>query len=134
MESIENIKEVGLKMTPQRIAVYQAMIDLRHTQLDTIVAYLNERHTTMTLSTVYRVLESFCKAGLIGLVCHPETGECYYDITAREHHHVFDGDVIEDYNDLELTEIVKTYIAKKRPDLKDIEKVQVQITINKCST
>ena len=130
MESIENIKNAGLKLTPQRIAVYRAMIALRHAQLEAIVKYLNERHGRITLSTVYRVLESFCKAGVLSLVCHPDTGECYYDITAANHHHVFSGEHIEDYNDEQLTQLVREYIKANRPEIKDIEKIQVLITTN----
>ena len=106
MESLENIKLAGLKLTPQRIAVYKAMMTLRHAKLEAIVAHLSADGNTMTLSTIYRILESFCKNGLLSLVCHPETGECYYDITVKEHHHVFDGAKIVDYDDNELTKLV----------------------------
>ena len=129
MESIENIKAAGLKLTPQRIAVYKSMIKLRHARLEAIVEDLKTDHDNLTLSTVYRVLDSFCDAGLLSLVCHPETGECYYDITVRNHHHLFNGNEIVDYNDEELTEMIREYIKKKRPELNDIEKIQVQITI-----
>ena len=132
MESLENIKLAGLKLTPQRIAVYKAMMTLRHAKLEAIVAHLSADGNTMTLSTIYRILESFCKNGLLSLVCHPETGECYYDITVKEHHHVFDGAKIVDYDDNELTKLVHEYIKRKKPELKDIGQIQVQITINNC--
>ncbi|MCF0209430.1 MAG: transcriptional repressor [Bacteroidaceae bacterium] len=129
MEDIENIKAAGLKMTPQRIAVYRTMMTLRHAKLEQIVESLKAEYSNLTLSTVYRVLESFCKAGVLSLVCHPETGECYYDITVKNHHHLFNGSEIVDYRDEELTSLVREFIQTKRPDLKDIEKIQVQITI-----
>ena len=58
----------------------------------------------MTLSTIYRILDTFCKAGILSLVCHPGTGKCYYDICVTEHHHVFDEREIMDYMDPELTD------------------------------
>ena len=131
MESIDNIRNAGLKLTPQRIAVYSAMISLRHARLEAIVKYLNEHYGRITLSTVYRVLESFCEAGLLSLVCRPDTCECYYYITASDHHHLFSGDTISDYQDEELTQLVLGYIKSKRPDIQDIEKIQVLITTNK---
>ena len=130
MESIENIKEAGLKLTPQRIAVYKSMMKLRHAKLDEIVDDLKREYDNLTLSTVYRVLDSFCAAGLLSLVSHPDTGECYYDITAHNHHHVFDGNKIMDYNDDDLTRLVREYIKEKHPEIYDIEKIQVQITLN----
>ncbi|MCF0218352.1 MAG: transcriptional repressor [Muribaculaceae bacterium] len=130
METIDNIRKAGLKMTPQRIAVYKTMIELRHAKLEAIVEHLRETYSNMTLSTVYRVLESFCKNGLLTLVCRPDNGECYYDITIKNHHHVFDGNKIIDYNDEELTKLVSDYLHKRNPDLKDISKIQVQITLS----
>ena len=134
MESIENIKAAGLKLTPQRKAVYEVMMKLRHAKLEEIVESLKAEYDNRTLSTVYRVLESFCRAGLLSLISHPETGDCYYDITVKSHHHVFDGNEIVDYKDDELTQLVRKYISEKRPDLKGIDKIQVQITINPDSS
>ena len=57
MESIENIKKAGLKLTPQRTAVYKTMMKLGHARLEEIVAHLHAEDETMTLSTVYRVLQ-----------------------------------------------------------------------------
>ncbi|MCF0202956.1 MAG: transcriptional repressor [Bacteroidaceae bacterium] len=130
MYSVENIKKAGLKLTPQRQAVYEAMMALRHARLEEIVAYMKGHHNAMTLSTVYRVLESFCSVGLLTLVCHPETGDCYYDITTKEHHHVFNGTNIVDLCDDELSEMVREYISAKRPEIKDIDRIQIQITMS----
>ena len=129
MESIENIRAAGLKLTPQRIAVYKSMMKLRHAKLEAIVEDLKSDCDKLTLSTVYRVLDSFCKAGVLSLVCHPESGECYYDITVQHHHHLFNGSKILDYEDNELTRMVLEHIHKKRPELSDIENIQVHITI-----
>ncbi|MCF0183159.1 MAG: transcriptional repressor [Bacteroidaceae bacterium] len=130
MEAEDKIKEAGLKLTPQRVAVYKAMMALRHAQVEDIVDYIKVSYGSLTLSTVYRVLESFCNVGLLSLVCHPETGECYYDITVRSHHHVFRGERIIDLDDEELTALVREYVIRNRPDLTSINRVQVQITLN----
>ncbi|MCF0173378.1 MAG: transcriptional repressor [Bacteroidales bacterium] len=129
MESFDIIKAAGLKLTPQRKAVYKSMMKLRHARLEEIVEDLKQEYDNLTLSTVYRVLDSFCKAGLLSLVCRPDTGECYYDITTEGHHHLFDRGSIVDYCDDNLTRLVQEYIRENRPDIRDIEKIQVQITI-----
>lgn len=134
MESTDKIRKAGLKLTPQRKAVYEAMTELRHATLESIISYVQSKDEGITLSTIYRILDSFCNAGVLSLVCHPETGKCYYDITVHEHHHLFDGQQIVDYEDPDLTLLVRQYLEKKNLSSTDIDKIQVQIILNKCST
>ncbi len=134
METTDTIRKAGLKMTPQRRAVYEAMMELRHAPIEAIIAKVQSKDKEMTLSTIYRVLDSFCKAGILSLVCHPETGKCNYDITVREHHHLFDGERIMDYDDAELTRLIRQYLESHNIPAADIEKIQVQITLHKSLT
>lgn len=134
METTDKIREVGLKLTPQRKAVYEAMMELRHAPIESIISCVQSKDKEITLSTVYRILDSFCKAGLLSLVCHPETGKCYYDITVHNHHHLFNGQQIMDYEDPELTRLIQQYLGKKNLASADIGKIQVQIILNKCLT
>ena len=78
----------------------------------------------------YRILDSFCKANLLSHVFHPELGKNYYDITVAEHHHIFEGQQIMDYKDEGLTELIRQYLKNKNFASVDIDKIQVQITIN----
>lgn len=71
MEGTDKIREAGLKLTPQRKAVYEAMTELRHAPIEEIISCVQSKDKEITLSTVYRILDSFCKAGLLSLVCHP---------------------------------------------------------------
>ena len=128
MESIENIKHAGLKLTPQRRMIYEAMMQLRHATLDDIEEHLKSEGTLMTTSTVYRVLDSFCRANLLSLFFHPETGKGYYDITTREHHHIFSSNQVSDFEAPGLSVVVRDYLRKQHIPEEDIEKVQVQIT------
>ena len=110
------------------------MMELRHAPIEAIIAKVQSKDKEMTLSTIYRVLDSFCKAGILSLVCHPETGKCNYDITVHEHHHLFDGEQIMDYDDAELTRLIRQYLESHNIPAADIEKIQVQITLNKSFT
>lgn len=134
MKTTDRIREAGLKLTPQRRAVYEAMMELRHAPIEAIIACVQAKDKEITLSTVYRILDSFCKANLLSLVCHPETGKCHYDITVREHHHLFDGEKIVDYEDTELTRLIQQYLERHNITAADIDKIQVQITLNKSLT
>lgn len=131
METVNKIRDTGLKVTPQRKSVYEVMMRLRHATMDEIIAGVQKKDSSMTLSTIYRILDTFCKAGLLSLVCHPGTGKCYYDICVTEHHHVFDGREIMDYIDPELTGMIRDYLQHRHFALGEIEKIQVQITLNK---
>ncbi len=130
MDSGETIKDAGLKVTPQRKAVFEAMTQLCHATADDVVTMLHRNGNDMTVSTVYRVLDSFCKTGILSQVSHPETGRCYYDINAREHSHLFSGKQIIDYDDEELTEMVRKYLKGKEDIPGKINRVQIQIILN----
>ena len=106
MEAIDKIREAGLKLTPQRKAVYEAMMELRHAPIEAIISCVQSKDKEITLSTVYRILDSFYKAGLLSQVYHPQTNKCYYDITVHSHHHLFYGQQIVDYEDPELTQLI----------------------------
>lgn len=129
METIEDIKNAGLRITPQRKAVYEAMIELRHATIDEIIKKVQSQDSEITVSTVYRILDSFCAANLLSLVFHPDMGKSYYDITVSEHHHVFKGQQIVDYIDDGLTALIRQYLKENDFASEDIGKVQVQIII-----
>ncbi len=131
MEAIDKIREAGLKLTPQRKAVYEAMMELRHAPIEAIISCVQSKDKEITLSTVYRILDSFYKAGLLSQVYHPQTNKCYYDITVHSHHHLFYGQQIVDYENPELTQLIQQHLEKKNLVSADIEKIQVQITVNK---
>lgn len=134
MNEANKIKEVGLKVTPQRKKIYGAMMQLHHATVEDIVAVLHEQGEDMTVSTVYRVLDSFCSAGLLTLVPHPETGRCYYDVTVKEHSHVFSDLQIMDYDDSGLLGMVRKYLEDKADVPGEIDRIQIQITVNKSVT
>ena len=130
METIDNIKLAGLRITPQRKAVYEAMMELRHASIDEIIKKVQSKDGEMTVSTIYRILNSFCTANLLSNIFNPDAGKSYYDITGAEHHHVFKGEQVMDYMDDELTAMIRKYLKNKNFASEDIEKVQVQIIIN----
>ena len=130
MEITEIISNAGVKMTPQRKVVYYVMMEVRHASIDEITKCGQSKDNEIIISTIYRILDSFCKANLLSRVFHPEVGKSYYDITVTEHHHIFGGESILDYMDEELTELIRQYLKEKNFASVDISRIQVQITIN----
>ena len=43
MEAIDKIREAGLKLTPQRKAVYEAMMELRHAPIEAIISCVQSK-------------------------------------------------------------------------------------------
>jgi Fe2+ or Zn2+ uptake regulation protein len=130
MTIVEIIKKTGLKTTPQRKMVYELMTALRHGSIDEIIAGVQQQNPEITISTVYRILDSFCEVGLLSKLKHPN-GKWFFDITTSDHHHVFTNIGIIDYTDPELTELIKnrlqdTTLFKHL----DIEKISIQIITN----
>ena len=136
MTTTDKIKQAGLKVTPQRIVVYEVMTKLGHAQMEEILSAVQAKVCNMTPSTVYRILDSFCKANLLAMMCHPETGKCYYDITTHEHHHLYVGNKIVDFDDSELSALIRRYLKEKYVVESDeeIAKIQVQIITHKKTT
>lgn len=132
VESVSKIKESGLKLTPQRRMVYEAMAHLHHAAVEDIVSFLQAAGENVTVSTVYRILDSFCKAGLLSTITNPDTGKSYYDITVHEHMHVFSGGGISDYEDEGLLQMIRRYIEEKGDLAGRIKRIQVQVVMDDC--
>ncbi|HJB84250.1 MAG TPA: transcriptional repressor [Candidatus Alistipes merdigallinarum] len=113
MERIKRLlQEKGLKVTTQRIIVYQVMERLCHATADSVAKEVRSIVPTITVATVYHILESLCQTGLISRL-DTRDGKIGYDITAKTHHHLFDAQQrrIEDYDDAGLTHVVREYLA-----------------------
>ena len=87
MEIREKIKSAGLKATPQRRAIYEIMQDVCHCPIDEIISRMKEIQPDVTISTVYRVMDSFCESGLLTKFVTAD-GKTIFDITPYEHHHI----------------------------------------------
>lgn len=130
-DGLKRIKEAGLKLTPQRREVYETMMQLRHATVEDIIERVQSRNKEVTVSTIYRILDSFCSANILSFIYHPDTGKCYYDITVAEHHHLFDGTTIDDFADSELSRLIREYLERKNFSVEEIGKIQVQVTLKK---
>ena len=130
MEIIKILNEAGLKATPQRKTIYRLMTELCHSPVDEIIAKVQQQNSGITVSTVYRILDTFCKAGLLSIMNHPG-GKRFYDITPADHHHIFMDNKIIDYIDSELTTLIKNHLKEKSfKNLDSIEKISIQIVVN----
>ncbi|MGD2034260.1 MAG: transcriptional repressor [Bacteroidales bacterium] len=131
--SIEDIRkklsEKGLKVTPQRISILEAVYNLKnHPTTENIIHYIRESHPNIATGTVYKVLETLVEYQLIRKV-KTDKDIMRYDGVAEKHHHLYcsECDVIEDYFDEELDELLKNYFNKKQLTGFKIEDIILQI-------
>jgi len=124
-----------LKVTPQRVAILEAIICLNnHPTADAIVDYIREKNPNIAVATVYKVLDVLVENGLIYKV-KTEAGLMRYEAVAESHHHIYcsDSDRIEDYFDDELNDLLNNYFRNKKIPGFDIEDIKLQI-IGKYNT
>jgi len=129
MQTIKDkIKETGLKATPQRIAVYKAMQCLGHASADMVAEQLKEVYPSLTVATVYNVLESFIQAGLITRR-FSSNNKMYFDINTYEHVHLYNAakDSYEDYDDPKLLKLVTDYFNNKEIDGFVVKNIEIQL-------
>jgi len=123
------LMEKGLKVTPQRVAILEAIVKLNnHPTAENIIDYIRKNHPNIATATVYKVLDALIVNELIKKV-KTEKDIMRYDAIVESHHHIYfsDSDRIEDYNDNELNTLLEKYFEKKRiPDFK-IEDIRLQI-------
>ncbi len=121
------IREKGIKATAQRIAVYNAISELGHCSAEEVATKVRCDYPSITIATVYCILDSFDHCGLIARLSTP-SGKIHYDVTAHPHHHIYHSDgMITDYEDKELAEYLNRYFAGKKINNQDIKGVKLQL-------
>ena len=85
---IATLREHGLQVTYQRLAIYQALYFTKeHPSAEAIYQQVKKRFPMISLGTVYKTLEKFYEVGLIQKVS-PITEVARYDAITGPHHHM----------------------------------------------
>jgi Fur family transcriptional regulator, peroxide stress response regulator len=84
---VRTLKEHGLRVTPQRFAVYSNLLGRQdHPTVDQMLLDLNSQGPVSSQATIYSSLQALEAAGLVREV-HIETGVGRYDANTQPHHH-----------------------------------------------
>ena len=128
----QKLKDAGLKVTPQRHAILEAVYTLgNHPTADMVFDHIRKKHPGIATGTVYNVLDVMVENKLIQRVKTDKDAMRYDGIMTR-HHHIFCAETerIEDYFDEELDQVLQDYFRKKDlPNFK-IEDIILQIKGN----
>lgn len=126
----EKLQEKGLKVTPQRVAIFDAIIQLdNHPAAEEIIAFIKINHPNISVGTVYKVLDTFVENNLLKKV-KTEKDVMRYDPHFSNHHHLYCAETerIEDFEDEKLNELISDYFKKHKIKNFKIQDIKLQIT------
>lgn len=126
----EKLQEKGLKVTPQRMAIYEAVVTLNnHPTAEQIIDYISTNFPNISVGTVYKVLDSLVKNNLLKRV-KTEKDIMRYDAVLSNHHHLYcaETDRIEDYEDDSLNTLITEYFRKNAIKNFTIQDIKLQIS------
>jgi Fur family peroxide stress response transcriptional regulator len=115
-EIAEKLTQSGLKVTPQRIAVMQALMKFHHhPTAEEIFREVSQNIPGLSQTTVYNTLDVFVKKGIAQRIA-TDAGVMRYDVIAEAHHHLYCLGTarVEDYFDPELDKLLRDYFEKKK--------------------
>ena len=87
MNVADRLREEGFKVTLQRLAIYDALLNFeKHPNAEMIYRRLHDSYPTMSLATVYKTMEIFEKIGLIQVLSIAGEPSRYdYDVSNHAH-------------------------------------------------
>jgi Fur family peroxide stress response transcriptional regulator len=113
-------KEKKLKLTPQRLAVYNYLLNTTsHPSADIIYTDIHVQYPTMSLATVYKALKTLVDVGLIQEINVGE-GNFRYDGNSSSHPHLqcLGCGKVNDFKDFSLDNL--NSLAEEHTDYKII--------------
>ena len=112
VEEIRNkLSEKGLKVTPQRLTILDAIYKLgNHPTAEKIIEHIRQDNPNIASGTVYKVLDTLIDNKLVKKV-YTDKDVMRYDGILENHHHLYcsENDIIEDYIDEELDNLIRDY-------------------------
>ena len=132
----DTFTEKGLKITPQRIAILEAIYKLdNHPTVEDILIHIRKNNPNIATGTVYKVLDTLVENAIIKRV-KTDKDIMRYDGMVEKHHHLYCStcDLIEDYVDEELDELLRNHFKNKNIEGFKMEDIVLQIrgTFEKC--
>jgi Fur family peroxide stress response transcriptional regulator len=126
----EKLQEKGLKVTPQRLAIYEAIVKLNnHPTAENVIEYIKANHPNISVGTVYKVLDSLVDNALLKKV-KTERDIMRYDAVLSNHHHLYcaETDRIEDYENEKLNTLINEYFKRNKIKNFKVHDIKLQIT------
>lgn len=133
-EAIETLKKTGVRITPQRHAILEYLIQsMSHPTADDIYKSLEGKFPNMSVATVYNNLKVFLESGLVRELTYGD-GASRFDADMSEHYHAICehcGKIVDfEYQSLEEIE----HVAEKQTNFKvKRHRMEVYGVCDECS-
>lgn len=123
------LKRNGLKVTPQRLAVHEAMLQLGHACADMVTeCILKEELAKVTVASVYNILSQLSNLGVYRRRMS-SNNKMYFDVNTFNHIHLYDT-VNNEYKDVlddDLIRAIEERLCRRRFKGYKIDRVDIQI-------
>lgn len=128
----ESLRKHNLKVTPQRIAVHEAMMHLGHASADMVAEHIKEEGSTkVTVASVYNILTQMT---LLGIYRHrmSDSNKMFFDVNTFNHMHLYDttDSSYVDVSDDELFEEIERKISGRRFRGYKVDGIDVSIIVH----
>ena len=122
------LKGKGLKATPQRIAVHEAMLSLGHASADMVVEKLASEGVDVTISSVYNILSTLADLKIYGRRTS-SNNKMYFDVNTFRHFHLYNyvDNEYKDVIDEELANLIESHFKGRRFRGLKVDFIDVQI-------
>jgi Fur family peroxide stress response transcriptional regulator len=112
---VRQLKKAGLRVTPQRIAIYRALVTSgAHPTAQSLFEQLQAVLPSLSQATVYNTLQTLATHGLIQEVGEVGDGAAHYDADPAPHANVICTrcHCVDDVFDIPLDDITEKVIAR----------------------
>ncbi len=113
----KKLKTFGLKATPQRLAVHEAMCHLGHASADMVSDYIKEHKPSVkiTVASIYNVLSQLSLYNIYQYRLSSNS-KMYFDVNHTKHIHLYDteNNTYSDVMDSKLLELIEENIDKRK--------------------
>ena len=87
-EFLTGCKKMGVKVTPQRIAIYKILASkAKHPTINEIYEEIKKDYPSLSLNTIYKTIQLFIELGMVSQFTSRE-GVIRYEVKLLPHHHV----------------------------------------------
>ena len=123
----KQLKAHDLKVTPQRLAVHRAMMELIHASADQVREKIGDG-CKISAVTVYSILSELADQGIYSRRMSANN-KMYFDIDPRKHVHLYDtrNNEFLDVNDDDLVPLVESGLKGKRFRGYKMDGIDIQI-------
>lgn len=126
----EKIKDAGLKVTHPRVVVLNELVcSKEHPTAESIFDSISEANPSISLATVYRVLDVLADNGLVDRVS-VKSGSKRYDANLQPHNHIYctKTNQIKDFYNEELNDLINNFFEKKQ--IKNFKITDIKLQVN----